>query len=94
MNWLWAYLRRKTMESILAGVHDALTAGGGPTGLTEEQAARAALAIASGAAPATQTADLPGDPIPQLTSATEPTTTTEVRRGPGRPRKYQEPPQE
>lgn len=93
MNWLWAYLRRRTAESILAGVHDALAAGGAPTALTDEQAARAVQAIASGTTPANQTAVLPEKPIPQLTSAPEPTATTEVRRGPGRPRKFQEPPQ-
>ena len=77
MNWLWAYFRRKTAESILAGVHDALASQNGAPGLTDEQAAKALRALVSGeeSAPA-------GEP-PALTEA--------PKRGPGRPRKFQEP---
>lgn len=93
MNWLWAYFRRKTTESILAGVGDALAAGGTAAGLTDEQAARVALAIAAGGSPTNQPAAEPGSPAPQLAPAAEATAAAEVRRGPGRPRKFQEPPQ-
>ena len=92
MNWLWAYLRRKTTESILAGVHDALAAGG-TAGLSDEQAARAAQAIAAGSSPTDTPAVQPGGVTPQLAPPAEPTAAAEVRRGPGRPRKFQEPPQ-
>jgi hypothetical protein len=99
MNWLWAYFRRKVAEAILAGVHDALASENGATGLSEEQAAKAARALAGignlGAIPA------PGEngaaqARPQLAAPREggPDDHTEApRRGPGRPRKFQEPPE-
>ena len=102
MNWLWAFLRRKTADSILAGIHDALTAGGTPSGLSEEQAARATRALLgvpdippsgthNGAPPTPP--QRPG-PLTPDTNQNAPVTPGEPpRRGPGRPRKYQEPPQ-
>ena len=96
MNWLWAYFRRKATESILAGVHDALVTGSGPTGLTEEQAAKALQAVVGiSAAVAPTPPAIAGPATPQLTasSANSPTPPAEEpRRGPGRPRKFQEPP--
>jgi hypothetical protein len=89
----WTYLRRRTKESVLAGFHDAIVAGGTAAGLTDEQAAQALQALTAGTSPATQTAVQPGGTTPQLTAAPEPTDAAEVRRGPGRPRKFQEPPQ-
>ncbi len=91
MNWLWAYFRRKVAESILAGVHDALASADGTTGLTDEDAAKALRAIAGAGGPASQpAASLP----PQLAgpSGNGPAAVTEPpRRGPGRPRKFQDP---
>lgn len=97
MNWLWAYLRRKAAESLLAGVHDALVSGNGPTGLTDEEAAKALRAVIGTPDPAAAAA--PRGPVlapPQLAApdaAGTPALTEAPRRGPGRPRKFQEPPQ-
>lgn len=93
MNWLWAYFRRKVAESILAGVHDALASADGTTGLTDEDAAKALRAIAGAGNPAAQIATVP--PPPQLApSGNGPAAITEPpRKGPGRPRKFQEPPE-
>ena len=77
MNWLWAYFRRKTAESILAGVHDALASQNGAAGLIDEQAAKALRALVGDGEAA------PGSEPPALTEA--------PKRGPGRPRKFQEP---
>lgn len=102
MNWLWAFLRRKTADSILAGVHDALAAGGAPSGLGEEQAAkatRALLGVPDVIPPATPTGtaptppQLPGPHTPDTNQNAPVTPGEPPRRGPGRPRKYQEPPQ-
>lgn len=90
MNWLWAYFRRKVAESILAGVHDALASADGTTGLTDEDAARALRAIAG----AGDTAAQPLPPQLAAPSGNGPAAITEPpRRGPGRPRKFQEPPE-
>jgi hypothetical protein len=78
MNWLWTYFRRKTFESILAGVNDALTSKTGSPGLTDEQAARALQSLMGGG-------DAPEADPPALAAP--------EKRGPGRPRKFQEPPQ-
>lgn len=97
MNWLWAYFRRKTMESLLAGVHDALVSGSGNTGLTDEQAAkalRAVVGIPDPAAPAGTPGPVPAPPQLAAPDANGPQALTEApRRGPGRPRKFQEPPE-
>ncbi len=91
MRWLWDYFRRKTMESILAGVHDAFTSGDG-TPLSEEQAAKAVLELLGGQ-------DSGGNgppPPPQLSGPAEAgqsAITAPAKRGPGRPRKFQEPPE-
>ena len=94
MNWLWAYLRRKAAESLLAGVHDALAAGNGSSGLTDEQAAKALRALTGTSDPA---ASVEAGPTPPQLAAPAPNGTGEsadqVKRGPGRPRKFQEPPQ-
>lgn len=100
MNWLWAYFRRKAMESIIAGVHDALVSGSGPTGLTDEQAFNAFHAITG--APTSAPVPVPTAP-PTVAPPTQlaapgangPAALAEPpKRGPGRPRKFQEPPQE
>jgi len=94
MQWLWAYIRRKIMESILAGIHDAFTSGDGTSGLTEEQAANALRTIigiadvgpeleAASSRPSLAAADANGTAAHSETP----------KRGPGRPRKFQEPPE-
>ncbi len=96
MNWLWAYFRKRAMESLLAGVHDALVSGNGPTGLSDEQAAGALRAVIGGSVPPAPAA-VAGPPTPQLAAPAvngPPAPTEEPRRGPGRPRKFQEPPTE
>lgn len=92
MNWLWAYFRRKTAESILAGVHDALVSENGASGLGDEQAAKSLRALVggtdSGGGEPRHTQQL-ASPNPNGTPAlTEP-----QRRPVGRPRKFQEPPE-
>jgi hypothetical protein len=82
MNWLWAYFRRKTMESILAGAHDAI-AGSGGAHLSDEEAFRAMRAMFGTAEQDGDQPTLPGPPPPAI---------SEQRRPVGRPRKYQEPP--
>jgi hypothetical protein len=82
MNWLWAYFRRKTMEAILAGANDAISDGG--SRLSDEEAVRALRAMLGGAAQGGDTTALPPPPPPPALQ--------ETRRGPGRPRKFQEPP--
>ncbi len=99
MNWLWAYFRRKAMESIVAGVHDALVSGNGPSGLSDEEAVKALRAIIGGSDPAAAGRRSEGAaPSPPQLAAPEadgpPALTEAPRRGPGRPRKFQEPPQE
>lgn len=98
MNWLWAYFRRKAMESIIAGVHDALVSGNGPTGLTDEQAFNAFHALTGGPVPGpTAPAAAAAAPPPQLTAPGangQAALAEPPKRGPGRPRKFQEPPQE
>jgi hypothetical protein len=84
MNWLWAYFRRKTMEAILAGANDAIS-DNASSRLTDEEAVRALRAMLG--APA-QGGDMPALPPPPTPALSEP------RRGPGRPRKFQEPPSE
>lgn len=97
MNWLWAYFRKNTMESILAGVHDALSSSDGQAGLNDEQAARAVRVLTGGPTlMPNPTAALTGtDPTPQLPAppASGDGISPDQRRGPGRPRKFQEPPQ-
>ncbi len=93
MNWLWGYFRRKTTESLLAGVHDALVSGNANSGLSDEQAVKALRAVigdpAAPPGPATPPQQLagPGGNVPAALPDGQ-------RRGPGRPRKFQEPPQE
>lgn len=91
MNWLWAYFRKKAMESIIAGVHDALVSGTGPTGLTDEQAFNAFHAITGTPVPVPPaTTTVAGPAQLQLTAPAAngpPAPTEEPRRGPGRPRK-------
>lgn len=95
MNWLWAYFRRKTRDALLAGINDALTAGDG-TGVSDEQAARAVLGlIAAGGEAAPNDEAVP--PVPQLAAPGangQAALAEPPKRGPGRPRKFQEPPQE
>ena len=96
MNWLWAYFRKKAMESIIAGVHDALVSGSGPTGLSDEQAFNAFHAITGTPAPVTPATTAVAGPVhPQLPAPpangpaanAPPASSDEPRRGPGRPRK-------
>jgi hypothetical protein len=98
MNWLWAYFRRKTFEAIQAGVHDAVAAGANPSGLSNEQAMLALLALARTLDPtATAATGALSPPTPPQLAGPTPSGSGEasdqVRRGPGRPRKHQEPPQ-
>lgn len=86
------YLRRRTEAAVLAGMHDAVAAWEGRGGevLPDDQAAKALLELitAEGAVPATGT-------TPQLGAAAAsgpPALTAPPKRGPGRPRKFQEPP--
>lgn len=90
MNWLWAYFRRKTRDALLAGINDALAAGGG-TGLSDEQAAAAALGLIAPGAGAGGEAP-PPQPPPQLPAPDPAALAEPTKRGPGRPRKFQEPP--
>lgn len=91
MNWLWAYFRKKAMESIIAGVHDALVSGSGPTGLTDEQAFNAFHAITGNPVPVPPATTAVVGPVrPQLPGPAgdaPPAPPEEPRRGPGRPRK-------
>ena len=93
MNWLWAYFRRKTMQSIIAGVHDAVASTDGSSELSDEQAGialRAIIGMGEGTAGEQGRA-----PPPQALQAPGPNGAVAVpepaRRGPGRPRKFQEP---
>ncbi len=91
MNWLWAYFRRKTMESLLAGVHDALASGDESSGLTDEQAAKALRGIIGTPDQAEAHENSPPLlPAPETNGT--PALTAAPRKGPGRPRKFQEPP--
>lgn len=83
MNWLWAYFRRKTMEAILAGAHDALSENGSSRP-SDEEAVRALRAMLGSSEQEASSPALPGPTQPAL---------GEQRKGPGRPRKFQEPPQ-
>jgi hypothetical protein len=83
MNWLWAYFRRKTMEALLAGAHDALSENGSSR-LSDEEAVRALRAMLGSSEQGTSSQALPGPSQPAL---------AEQRRPVGRPRKFQEPPQ-
>jgi hypothetical protein len=90
---LWSYLRRKAGAAFLAGVHDALTAaqGSGPRTLTDEEAAKALLELLAG-----PTAAEGGTTAPPQLAAPQPNgvaaLTEPPKRGPGRPRKFQDPP--
>lgn len=83
MNWLWAYFRRKTMEAILAGAHDALS-DNGSSRLSDEEAVRALRAMLGSSEQDGNSQALPPPAQPAL---------GEPRKGPGRPRKFQEPPE-
>ena len=81
------------MESLLAGVHDAFALGDGPGGLTDEQAAQALRALMGISDAATEIDNMPSPlslaaPDANGTSALS----EQPKRGPGRPRKFQEPP--
>lgn len=80
------------MESVLAGMHDAVSSGDGSSGLTDEQAAQALRHLIGDPELASETPtsptllDGPGaNDMAALSGA--------PKRGPGRPRKFQEPPQ-
>ena len=103
---LLGYLRRRITAAILAGVDDALLLllGNGPSDLNDEQAAKKLLALLgdSDAASGTigndakngkETPLLPAsDSAKQLSNDTRTTPEFSVpTRGPGRPRKFQEP---
>lgn len=93
MNWLWAYFRRKTMESLLAGVHDALASDDGSPGLTDEQAAKALRGVVGAPSPAAESATAPSPPLLAAPDADGTAALfDQPKRGPGRPRKFQEPP--
>jgi hypothetical protein len=96
MNWLWAYFRRKVFEAIHAGVYDALAAQNGASGLTDEQATKALHELLRSGNPAGAPSGEHGATPPKLTAPEgngQPALTEAPRRGPGRPRKYQEPPE-
>ena len=92
MKLLWAYFRRKTMEALIAGAHDALVFGSGSSPLSDEDAARALRALVNDADLSTETPTSPpmldGPDSNDNSGLIGP-----VKRGPGRPRKFQEPPQ-
>jgi hypothetical protein len=92
VNWLWAYFRRKTAESILAGVHDALASENGAPGLTDEQSAKALRAIVGAADAAGEVGGVPTQQLAPPHPNGTPALTEPPKRGPGRPRKFQEPP--
>ncbi len=92
MKWLWAYIRRKVMESILAGVHDALASKGNGADLTEEEAARALDALVGNSEGPNQLNDDTPPPLLESNGNGSPVQPEQPRRGPGRPRKFQEPP--
>jgi hypothetical protein len=92
MKWLWIYIRRKMKEALLAGVHDAMSGNAGPS-LTDEQAAKALQAIIENSGVTTELGD--GSSPPALAAPDESGTLAlpeQPKRGPGRPRKFQEPP--
>ena len=93
MNWLWAYFRRKTMESLLAGVHDALASGDESSGLTDEQAAKALRGLVGTLDPTAESETAASPPLLAAPDANGTAALSETpKRGPGRPRKFQEPP--
>lgn len=78
-------------DAAQAGMYAALHAGSGQLELSIEQAAAAYRSLtAVPAAAGTAATDTPPG-LPPLPAS--PTAPAEVRKGPGRPRKYQEPPQ-
>jgi hypothetical protein len=99
-----SWVRKIFAQAGVAGFYDAISAAQGidSSHLTNEQAAKALIDLLSGAGavelPALPQAGQPAaHPAPQLTPA--PTSgqgalAEPPKRGPGRPRKYQEPPQE
>jgi hypothetical protein len=96
--WLKRWIRRIVGEAAQAGLYDAFVAENGAPELTTEQAAAAFREILSGAgAAAPRPPSLADAPTPPQLAGPTPSSTGEptdqVRRGPGRPRKHQEPPQ-
>lgn len=96
--WVKRWIRRIVGEGAQAGLYDAFVSDNGTPELTTEQAAAAFRAILSRTVAASphppSVADAPTPPQlagPAPTAAVEPT--EQVKRGPGRPRKFQEPPQ-
>ena len=93
MKWLWTYIRRKMTEALLAGVHDALSSSDAGTGLTDELAAKALRAIIENSGVPTELGDAPSPPALAAPEENGTVALSEQRkRGPGRPRKVQEPP--
>lgn len=96
IQWAKNLVRHHIGEAVLAGVYDGLTAGDGSPPLTVEQAAsaaRALLGVASPDAPAaTVFTAAPPPPLAAPAADGPPALTEPPRRGPGRPRKFQEPP--
>jgi hypothetical protein len=92
MKWYFMdYIRRRIGEAASAGFYDVLAPG---NGLTTEQAA---AAFASFGLPQVEATGPPASPkqpaqLAGPRAADASATSDTVRRGPGRPRKYQEPP--
>lgn len=88
------FIRMFVAEAARAGFHDAISGGDG-TGLTHQQASQAFLKMvaASGLPPPVNGSA----PEPPQLSSPDPTDTAALadqpKRGPGRPRKFQEPPE-
>jgi hypothetical protein len=92
MKRLWAYIRRKVMQSILAGVHDALASKGSAE--VSEEAAATALQALIGSTDVPKEAEVASAPslFPEIGNGVPPSPEP-PKRGPGRPRKFlQEPP--
>lgn len=86
MIWPWDYLRVKARDAVTAGIREALAGSG--IDLSGEQATTLGHfgpdTAAAGEASPQHPPQLPGTDPPGLPEAT--------KRGPGRPRKFQEPP--
>ena len=92
MKWLWAYIRRKVMESILAGVHDAFSLGSASAPVGDDEAAKALRAMLGIADSDCDSELAPALPPPSTSETNGSAAQSEtLKRGPGRPRKYQEP---
>ena len=92
MKWLWSYVRRRMEMAILAGIYDALM-GNDQHQLTDEQAAQALRDFMAGCSAVSESSQGPSpDSAPGSNGDNADAQAGPVKRGPGRPRKFQEPP--